>query len=223
MIGIIGATDEEISVIKKNVTITNTILHYNIKFYEGLLNNRKVIITCSGIGKVNAARCTQLLICEYSVTNIINLGTAGSLLEELSMGDIVISNAARYYDYDASGIGIPAGTMLGMKDSVFLADNTLLQTALKCCSTSTDINNYKIGLILTGDQVISHFKKKFELHNLYKGICVEMEGAAIAQTAMMCNIPWIIIRSISDNADSFSKIDFQKAKNIAIDNCSSTL
>lgn len=220
MIGIIGATKEEIHVIKTNMLMKRTEMFYGICFFVGLLSDCPVVVACSGIGKVNAARCAQLLICRFTVTFIINIGIAGSLLDRLSIGDVVISETAKYFDYDASGIGVPVGKMLGMKDSIFHADNTLTELAEKSCEHILPQKTHMIGMILTGDQFVSNSEQKRNIYKLFGGICVEMEGAAIAQTAMMCDKPWVIIRAISDCSDSASAINVQKHKQTAIDNCS---
>lgn len=220
MLGIIGATSEEIELIVLSMTQCSTSTSYGIETVHGYLCGHFVVVACCGIGKVNASRCAQILICEYSVTEIINVGIAGGMIDSLSIGDVVISEAARYFDYDASGIGINIGEMLGMKESVFKADTKLVELAETSCKHVMKNNRYHKGLILSGDQFVVDLELKKRISDYFGGVCVDMEGAAIAQTAMMSDISWVIIRAISDysNFDSINMINANKR--LAISACS---
>ena len=208
MIGIIGAMDEEVKQLKnkmKQVTITKKV---GMDFYSGTLSDKEVVIVRSGIGKVNAGICTQILADEFHVSAIINTGIAGSLNNDINIGDIVLSTDALQHDVDAVAFGYDLGVIPRMKTSIFQADETLRKKAKEICEkVNSDISVFT-GRIVTGDQFIANKEQKEKLVSLFQGYCTEMEGAAIAQTAYLNEIPFLIVRAISDKADNSASMDY---------------
>lgn len=218
IIGIIGAMDEEVSKLKdclESVKVTTTA---SMNFYEGRLNGKEVVIVRSGIGKVNAGICAQILVSIFNVTSIINTGIAGSLKNEINIGDIVLSSDALQHDVDAVSFGYEVGVIPRMKTSNFIASVKLIDLAKKSCEKVLPNINIFCGRVLSGDQFISDKKKKDWLSNTFSGYCTEMEGAAIAQTAYLNDIPFLIIRAISDKADESAQMDYPEFESMAIEN-----
>lgn len=208
MIGIIGAMDEEVTQLKnkmKQVTITKKA---GMDFYSGNLSDKAVVIVRSGIGKVNAGICTQILADDFHVSTIINTGIAGSLNNDINIGDIVLSTDALQHDVDAVAFGYDIGVIPRMKTSIFQADETLLKKAKEICEkVNRDISVFT-GRIVTGDQFIASKEQKDKLVSSFQGFCTEMEGAAIAQAAYLNEIPFLIVRAISDKADNSASMDY---------------
>ena len=208
MVGIIGAMEVEVSKLKEMLQDTETKNKAGMTFVSGSLNGKPVVVVRSGIGKVNASICTQILADEYKVNYIINTGVAGSLHNEINIGDIVLSKDALQHDMDATGFGYAVGVIPQMEKSIFEADERLIQIAEKCIKEDiTDINAF-VGRVVSGDQFISDKGKKKWIVNNFQGYCTEMEGAAIAQAAYLNNIPFLIIRAISDKADDSATEDY---------------
>lgn len=217
-IGIIGAMDEEVIKIKEilsNIEITKAA---SMEFVKGTLLDKQVVIVRSGIGKVNAGICAQILIDKFNVSAIINTGIAGSLKNEINIGDIVLSVDAIQHDVEATAFGYQVGVIPRMETSVFQASRELLEIAqVSCKKVLTDVNVFA-GRVLSGDQFISDKEKKDWLISTFKGYCTEMEGAAIAQTAYLNNVPFLIIRAISDKADDSAHMDYPAFEAMAINN-----
>ena len=177
-------------------------------FYKGKLDGREVVVVRSGIGKVNAAMCTQILADIYGVSGIINTGIAGSLKAEINIGDIVLSEDALQHDMDATGFGYEPGQVPRVDTLSFQADKGLIGLAKDCCSrVNPDINTF-VGRVVSGDQFISDKAKKEWLVKTFQGYCTEMEGAAIAQACYLNGIPFLIVRAISDKADDSASVDY---------------
>lgn len=207
-IGIIGAMEKEIVLLKQKMTIEKIEDKASLTFYCGKISGNEVVLVKSGIGKVNAAMCAQILIDLYNVEIIINTGVAGALHPILEVGDIVVSTDTLQHDIDASVFGDPKGTIPGMKNSVFEADKKLLNL-IDNINIEGNVKIYK-GRILTGDQAIGNNDIKNELHSCFEGFCVEMEGGAIAQVCHLNGIPFLIIRAISDKADEEVELNYNE-------------
>jgi len=219
-IGIIGAMDEEVEEIKDKLIVDEIIEKAGMKFFKGKLDEGKkdVVVVRSGIGKVNAAVCTQILIDDFGVEGIFNTGIAGSLDNNIDIGDIVLSVDTLQHDMDAVEFGYNVGIIPRMPESTFKADSELLDIAEKeCDELFGDIKIHK-GRVVSGDQFISDKNKKNWLVETFNGMCTEMEGAAIAQCAYLNNIPFLIIRSISDKADDSANMDYATFEKEAIAN-----
>ena len=216
-IGIIGAMEEEVSALKEKMQIEEQRMIAGMDFCKGTCEGQSVVVVRSGIGKVNAAVCTQILcdICEVDM--IINTGVAGSLKNEINIGDIVLSTDALQHDMDATGFGYAPGIIPRMETSVFEADQTLVDLAEKVCKeVNSEIQVHK-GRVISGDQFISDRSVKDRLIELFQGYCTEMEGASIAQTAWLNKVPYLVVRAISDKADGSAEMDYAEFEMKAIE------
>lgn len=205
VIGIIGAMDSKTDSLSKMLGGRNIDKIAGLRFSSGILSGQRVVIVKSGIGKVSAARCTQLLIDRYSPRFIFNTGIAGALTPDLTTGDIVIGTGLIQHDFDVSAFGHAKGYLCtGEADdrpTVFVSDhelNTRLEETIRRYFPKKKV---KKSLIATGDQFISDLVKRQEIRETFGAAAVEMEGAAIAQTAAYNNILFAVLRVISDQAD----------------------
>ncbi len=207
-IAIIGAMELEVEELKSKMSVTNILKKAGMEFYEGTLNGASVVIVRSGVGKVNAALCVQILADCFHVTHIINTGVAGSLNAKLDIGDILISKDALHHDVDATIFGYQPGEVpqLGVRE--FPADENLANLAKTSCERVNPDIHAIIGRVVSGDQFISSKEVKNNLIITYHGDCAEMEGAAIAHGAYLNNIPFVIIRAISDKADDSAEVEY---------------
>lgn len=218
MIGIIGAMDEEVGQIVEEMELTETYERASMKFMKGKLLEKDVIIVRSGIGKVNAAVCAQLLVDKFNVNFIINTGIAGSLKAEINIGDVVLSSDVLHHDMDATGFGYPLGQIPRMDTLSFPADTHLAELAKAACEKVVPQIGVHVGRIVSGDQFISDKTVKERISKNFDGFCTEMEGAAIAQTAYLNKVPFLILRAISDKADNSATMDYPEFEAMAIKN-----
>lgn len=218
MIGIIGAMEEEVIKLKANMQEVKVTHKASMEFNQGQLQGKEVVIVRSGIGKVNAAICAQILVDDFKVDVIINTGIAGSLNNDINIGDIVLSTDALQHDMDATGFGYDPGVIPRMENSIFKADEKMLEIAEEVCKKELSGVGIHTGRIVSGDQFISDCDKKDWLVESFGGFCTEMEGAAIAQAAYLNKIPFLIIRAISDKADHSAEMAYTDFVEIAIKN-----
>lgn len=203
-IGIIGAMDIEVDTLKASIDNCKTEKVGEMTFFSGTLNGTEVIVVKCGIGKVNAARCAQTLADRFSVAAIINTGIGGGIGDGLAVGDIVIGESLVQHDFDVSGFGYAKGYMfLGDKDkpTEYIADKRLIELIENAALKHISAQRIKKGIIATGDIFVSDAEKKSEIKNGFNALVTEMEGAAIAQTAQANNIPFAVVRALSDLAD----------------------
>ncbi len=201
-IGIIGAMESEVRELANSIQNKECVQVSNLTFYCGLLYGKNVVIVKSGIGKVNAALCAQLLIIKFGVTKVINTGIAGALGQGLGVFDFVVSTAAVYHDFDTTAFGYKKGQVPGLEEK-FTADQNLVELAVKAFEATEFSQQHKIikGLIASGDQFISDSKVKKTIKADFAPACVEMEGAAIAHACALNKVPFVIVRCLSDMAD----------------------
>ena len=216
MIGIIGAMEDEVAQLKKNMEIEETTEVASLSFWRGKLSGKEVVVVRSGIGKVNAAICTQILVDQFHVDVIINTGIAGSLDAEIDIGDIVISTDAVEHDMDASIFGDPIGQIPQMDTFSFPADESLVKLAKEVNEKANPDVHTWIGRVVSGDQFVSSGEKKEQLIRVFDAKCTEMEGAAIAHAAYLNKISCVIIRAISDKADNSAVVDYPAFEAAAI-------
>lgn len=204
-IAIIGAMDCEINKIKAMLENPKTEEAKNLTIITGKLYGHDVIISKSGVGKVNAALNTQYIIDNYSPEMIINTGVAGGIAENLSIGDIVIGENLIQHDFDATALGYAKGYMCNGispdKPTVYYSDKDLVAKAEKLLKNNIKNSDIHTGRIATGDMFIGTTEKKKEIRETFGAAAAEMEGCAIAQTANANKTPCIIIRAVSDLAD----------------------
>lgn len=206
--GIIGAMELEVEELKSKMTVSNIVKKAGMEFYEGALNGAQVVIVRSGIGKVNAALCVQILADIFHVTHIINTGVAGSLNAGLDIGDILISKDAIHHDMDVTIFGYQLGEVPQLGTREFTADKRLMELAKTSCEKVNSDIHAIVGRVVSGDQFISGKEVKEHLIKDFQGDCAEMEGAAIAHGAYLNQIPFVIIRAISDKADDSAQMDY---------------
>ncbi len=208
MIGIIGAMDEEVEKLKADMEEPRICKKAGWTFYQGKLYGQDVVVVTGGIGKVNAAICAQVLVDCFHVDVLINTGVAGSLDPAIDIGDLVISTDVLQHDMDASAFGDPLGQVPRMETLAFPADPELVRKAAAANEKANpDIHTFT-GRIASGDQVISSAEKKGWISENFHALCAEMEGAGVAQAAYVNQIPFVIIRAISDKADDSASMDY---------------
>lgn len=207
MIGIIAAMDSEVRDIKSAMEDGIKIHHGGMTFFKGKLHGKEVVAVKSGIGKVNAAMCTQILIDLFKVKAIIHVGVAGAVHPDLEIGDIVISEDSCQYDMDARAFGHPRGEIPNMELTFFKADKELIRLAQEAAAELQV--SYRVGRIMTADLGVDSNKLKEELFAEFGGLCVEMEGAAVGQVAVLNQVPYLVIRSMSDKADANMTDDYK--------------
>lgn len=206
-ISIIFAMQEELIELKKYLHINNEKKIYDLIFYEATLNNQNIILTESGIGKTNAARTTQILIDYYKPEAIFNIGVAGGIAKNLKVGDVIISTSLVQHDFDITAFNHPKGYIPNIGNNIPI-DNKLLNTT----KTILDTNNisYKEGIIASGDIFCTKESMATKINTQFNALCVEMEGASIAQTAYLSKTPCLVIRSISDCPDNNNKVTYEE-------------
>ncbi|MGF3114508.1 5'-methylthioadenosine/adenosylhomocysteine nucleosidase [Facklamia sp. P12937] len=207
-IGIIGAMEEEIRLLKNELSNLEVHNYYGFEFYQGRLSGKEVVLVQSGIGKVNASLSTVLMVDHFEVDLIINTGSAGGLSPDLSVGDLVIADGLIHHDVNLLVFGYDQGQMAGMP-TIYQPDEDISQLAYRLAKEKgqTAIR----GLIASGDQFISDSQQVNNIRQVFPNVkAVEMESAAIAQAAYILKTPFIIIRSISDKADEEAGISFDE-------------
>lgn len=216
IIGIIGAMEEEVELLKEKMTDTVIIEKAGMKFVKGTLKGQTAVVVRSGIGKVNAGICTQILADEFQVGAVINTGIAGSLRAEINIGDIVLSTDTMQHDVDAREFGYPLGQIPRMETLTFLADEKLRKLAKEVCEeVNPDIQVFE-GRVTSGDQFVADKETKEKIIENTQAYCTEMEGAAIGQAAYLNKIPYLVIRAISDKADDSAHVDYPTFERQAI-------
>ena len=208
--------DEEVAKIKEEMTQVQVTRTAGMDFYVGKLCGQDAVVVRSGIGKVNAGMCTQILADRFQADAVINTGIAGSLKNEINIGDIVISTAAVQHDMDATVFGDPLGQVPQMDTFLFPADECLVQKAKEVNEkVNPDIHTFT-GIVASGDQFIASKEAKEKIVTNFHAFCAEMEGAAIAHAAYLNKVSCVIIRAISDKADNSAVMDYPEFEKRAI-------
>lgn len=216
-IGIIGAMEEEVAILKEAMEIQETVEYAGMTFCKGRLCERDTVVVRSGIGKVNAAICAQVLVDKFQVDVLLNTGIAGSLDATIDIGDMVISTDLVEHDMDASIFGDPVGQIPRMDTFSFPSDPVLVEKAKEAnAQANPDINTFT-GRIVSGDQFVSSAEVKERLVTNFQAKCTEMEGAAIAHAAYLNKVSCVIIRAISDKADNSATMDYPTFEKKAIE------
>ena len=221
-LGIIGAMAVEIAALKENMENMRETTRAGMVFYEGKLQGVDAVVVQCGIGKVNAAMCTQILCDCFHVTHVVNTGIAGSLCAELDIGDLVISRDAIHHDFDLHFWGRPIGQVPGFDVTAFPADEKMIELAF-ASAEAVNPGHTKIGRVASGDQFICSKEQKEKIIADTQGICAEMEGASIAHTAYRNGVPFVIIRAISDKADDSAEMDYPTFEAIAAQRCAQVM
>lgn len=217
IIGIIGAMDEEVEQLLKDIEIERKETKAMMNFYFGRLWGQNAVVVRSGIGKVNAAVCAQILIDDFKVDYIINVGIAGGIGENIKPGDVVVADNLIQHDMDTTAFGDRIGQIPRLDTYDFKCSETLVTKAKEACSYLKEGKSF-VGRIATGDQFIADCDKIKWLNSEFDAVACEMEGGSIAQVSYLNKTPFVVIRSISDNASTGAHMDYEKFKNIAVDN-----
>jgi len=217
-IGIIGAMDVEVTLLKEAMKELYISTRSGMEFFDGVLEGVSTVVVQCGVGKINAAMCTQILADCFAVTHVVNTGIAGSLDPQLDIGDLVISRDAIHHDFDLRFWGRPIGQVPGMDVTAFPADETLMELAY-ACAEQVNPGHTKIGRVASGDQFICSKEQKDRIISDTQALCAEMEGASIAHTAYRNGIPFVIVRAISDKADDSAEMDYPTFEAIAARRC----
>lgn len=208
MTGIIGAMEEEVAALKEDMEVQEVVEQASMTFLRGNLWGREAVVVRSGVGKVNAGICAQILADRFQVDAIINTGIAGSLDARIDIGDMVISTDVVHHDVDAVQFGYPVGQIPRMETLAFPSDKELVKKAVQANEKANpDIHTYT-GRIASGDQFIASQEVKEQITRALQPLCVEMEGAGIAQAAYLNKVSCVIIRAISDKADNSATQDY---------------
>ncbi len=207
IIAIIGAMNEEVELYLHEMKHQTIHHHASMQFYQGYFQDKEVIVCKTGVGKVNAAIVTQVLNDRFHVSHVIFTGVAGALSPALEIGDMVISTECMHHDMDVTALGFARGEIPFQATSLFPADHNLIRISLEVGNRLFP-ERVQHGRILSGDQFISDRHQVMILHNELHGICTEMEGAAVAQVCYMNQVPFVIIRSMSDKADGSAPHNF---------------
>lgn len=216
-IGIIAAMAEELEILLNDLALEEKSEKANMTFHKGKLHEKNVVAVVCGIGKVNSAICTQILASEYNVDRVINVGVAGGIGKDIYPGDIVVAENLVQHDMDTSAFGDKIGQIPRLDTFDFKCDKEMVSLAKKACEEISELNSF-IGRIASGDQFVANIEKIQWLDKEFGAISCEMEGASIAQVCYLNSIPFVVIRSISDNANNGAHMDYQKFVPIAVKN-----
>ncbi len=219
-LGIIGAMDVEVAMLKERMTDKQVERRGKMEFCLGKLEGLDVVVAQCGVGKVHAAMCAQTMCDRYEVTHLVNTGIAGSLDAELDIADVVVSvsDDAMYHDFDCAHFGYPVGQVPGQDVIAFPADEQMKRLAF-AASEEKKPGHTKFGRIATGDLFVGETEAKNRIIERTGARCTEMEGAAIAQVAYSNGVPFVIIRAISDKADHSAEMDYPTFEKMAAEHC----
>lgn len=213
-LGIICAMDEELAPLKEHMKNEDEHRKASMAFFAGDIEGRDVVMVVSGIGKVNAAICAQILIDDYQVTHLLNVGVAGGVKETLKPMDIIIATSLVQHDMDVRAFGLKRGEIPRMETSIFIPDPELNRILRSAAWKYTDSTVHE-GRIVSGDAFISSKEKIMDLLETFEASACEMEGASIAHVAYLNEIPFAVVRAISDNANTGASMDYEKFKDQA--------
>jgi len=215
MIGIIAAESKEMNEIKKLMKNIEEKDLFNLQFFTGIIEEEECVLVECGEGKVNAARTTQIMIDNFKIDKLVNVGSAGAINEDLNVKDVVIADKLVQYDFDISGLGYEKGEICNIGKYIY-CDKVLVEECKKAIE-NIENDSYKvvIGTIATADSFCDKPEIAKMVRKEFNAECVEMEGAAVAQVCYLDKIPFLVIRGISDTPNGNNKIDFRKYLEIA--------
>lgn len=218
-IGIIGAMELEVETLKAQMNVEKKTEKAGMEFFEGTLDTANVVIVRCGIGKVNAGICAEVLITKFNASSVINTGCAGSLDNDIDIGDFVVSTDAVQHDFDVSPIGFERGEIPFSGLYAFPADEALQARAKKAIQEYAPDSKIFSGRVCSGDQFIYLDEQRETITSNFGGLCCEMEGAAIAQVCYLNKVPYVIIRAISDKVDGSEEIEYAEFEKEASEKC----
>ncbi len=219
-LGIIGAMTVEVETLRDAMADLSARTVAGMDFFEGTLQGLPAVVVQCGVGKVNAAMCTQVLASTFGVTHVVNTGVAGSLNADLDIGDLVVSTDAMYHDFDCHSLSdaYPVGQVPGLAVRAFPADTDLCSLAYRAAEAVNPGHTHR-GRVASGDQFVCQSAHKAQIVKDTGALCTEMEGAAIAHAAWRNGLPFAILRAISDKADDSAEMDYPTFEAIAARRC----
>lgn len=222
-IGIITAEQEEFEAIINILKEEDRKEIYELTFVKGKIKEKTCILVKSGVGKVNAARATQILIDNFKPECIINIGVAGGLNPMLKIGDIVIGETLVQHDFDITAFGHAKGYIPGVGDKIYADDHLIKKVEEAIKNQEERAYKYEKGVIASGDIFCTEIPMRDKIYAKFNAECVEMEGAAIAQVCTLCNVPFVVIRSISDTPNGENEVVYQQFIELASERCANIL
>ena len=207
-IGLIFAMQEELQALSKYLKIEKEYNIFDLKFYEAIVNDVECVLVESGVGKVNAARTTQILIDNMKVDYIFNIGVAGGVSDKLAVGDIVLGEKLVQHDFDITAFNHEKGYIPSL--GVYIDSDTYLLTLADSVLKEMDDVNSLRGIIASGDIFCTDIKMSQKINTKFNALCVEMEGASIAQVCYLSHVPFLIIRSISDVPNNNNVVTYEE-------------
>ena len=217
--GIIGAMESEVEYLKDAMEDAHAVRVSGMEFYEGTLAGKKAVVVKCGVGKVNAAACAQTAIMMFGATHVINTGVAGSLDASIDIGDLVISTDVVHHDMDATPIGFAPGEVPDMGKVAFEADEGMRALVRKAAAEAGLEIGVFDGRVASGDQFVAAEETKERIVSTFGARCCEMEGAPIGHVCYLNNVPFVVVRAISDKADGSSHMDYPAFEAQAARNC----
>ena len=214
-IGIIFAMNEELTALKKYFTIDKITKIYDLTFYEVDFIETRLVLVESGVGKVNAGRTAQILIDNYKPRAIYNIGVAGGVDKSLKVGDVVISTSLVQHDFDITAFDHKKGYIPNV-GNVIPVDKALVMNSIEALEKKGI--SYKLGCIASGDIFCTDAKMARKINEKFNALCVEMEGSAIGQVCFLCQVPCLVLRSISDCPDNNNRITYDEFLPAACEN-----
>ncbi len=211
MIGIISAMDIEMELLINIITQKEAIQTTSNTFYTGFLHQKPVVMAVCGPGKVNAALCAQEMIGRFAPTYIVNLGVAGGLKKEMKIGDLVVGENCVQHDFDTSPLMEPLGLIPVINKVYIPCDAGLVAKILRAAQAIPEVACYR-GTIATGDQFVATPERKAFIVDQFHALCCEMEGGAIAHACFLHQVPFVVIRAISDGANDDAPMDYPAFK-----------
>lgn len=218
-VGIIGAMEVEVSHLVASLEGESVSTVAGMEFHAGVLGGVPVVVVRSGVGKVNAGVCVQVLVDRYGVTHVVNTGVAGSLDARIDVGDIVVSTDCRYHDVDATVFGYEPGEIPQLGCVGFSADPGLRAQAVAAVRDVAGGVRAFEGRVVSGDTFVADAHEKERLARDFGGMCCEMEGAAVAQTAWLNRVPFVVVRAISDKPGSTTPVEYSAFETAAAEHC----
>lgn len=202
-IGIIFALKEELDALLKVLTLKKQYEIFDLTFYECELDNKEIVLVESGIGKVNSARTTQILIDNMKVDYIFNIGVAGAIDPGVSVCDVVIGEKLVQHDFDVTPFNYEKGQIPNV--GKFIESDEYLVKLAKDIKTDSNVHT---GVIASGDIFVNDPKMSNKINTKFNALCCEMEGASIAQVCYLSHIPFLVIRSISDSVNGTNELTY---------------
>lgn len=222
-IGIIAAEQEEFEAILNIAKVEERKEIYELNFVKCKIKDKICVLVKSGVGKVNVARATQILIDNFKPDYIVNVGVAGGLNPMLSIGDIVIGETLVQHDFDITAFGHAKGYIPGVGEKIYADDYLVKKIEEAIGNQEEKVYKYEKGVIASGDIFCTAIPMRDKIYAKFNAECVEMEGAAIGQVCSLCNVPFVVIRSISDTPNGENEVTYEKFIKLASERCANIL